>query len=1132
MTVPPPDRTQTLAPRATPDRESEPAKSAPAAGTDDPERYEQVTEHARGGLGRVVRAVDKRLKRTVAVKELLRRDASHELLFMREALITARLEHPGIVPVHEAGYWPNGDPYYVMKLVEGRTLKELITEHESFRERLALLPHVIAVADAVGYAHSEGVIHRDLKPSNVIVGAFGETIVVDWGLARDRQRDIPEPPLADLAPMAGRVSTVSGKVVGTPAYMSPEQARGEPVDERGDVYAIGAVLYELLAGMPPHGDVTNADTAPKTLLELVIAGPPTHLCTLAHAVPSELATIVAKAMERDPRLRYPNATALAEDLRRYQTGKLVSAHSYTMWSLVRRKLAANRGVVGVAIASALALGAVGVESFRRVVTERNSAQLERDRADTARAEIEHRQRELVLLQAGTSLRKDPTAALAWLKQMYPEKAVARTPASDGEREQVRDIVDEAVADGVSKHVFRPGDWIYDSMFTADGNTVVSNVHDATVRAYDLKSGTMRTLGRAPSAPEQMVLSKDGKFAITGGAFGEVIAWPIEGGPPRTLVASGGRRVTQIVPSADGSRFRIDRDTGPPEVVSLTDSKVSTLGPEGTLHVTVAAEDWTKQVVRSSRNEISAITANGTRPLAHTERMIDHVSMSPSGDSVVFHDGITMWTVPFTGGKMRAIAKYDQPIEHVTWSPDRKTVAIVGHQYDIPLIDIATGTTIRTLRGHTDALYNVQFTRDGKSLLSASDDGTARMWSLADGTSTVMVGHDDDVTHARLSADESQVVTTSLDASVRVWPLPKAAIRVMTEGKPIDAMWLAGDAALVVTESAVAHWNLATGTRDQVFAWGPNDAVLGSPRASRDGKLLALPIAHSAVEVRRVDGPNMTLVGHTQTVFDAAFSDDDRWLYTSSNDGSIRRWDLETGDGRVLWDGALPVTTFGVAHDGTLIGSTANQSFSIDPDGTIHILGEGAKKGCLMTVRNEPVKDRLVIQRCDFSMAIVDHGKMTELEPSDAHHAPTFAVSLAVSKDGSQIAAPMNDRVIHVWSASTGALLTTLRGHSDLVYAIAFSPDGKQMASASYDKTIRVWDLASPRHRVVRGHAAAVRQVAWRSATQLVSGSDDGTLRVWDVPSMDLPAVEAVANELTGATSARIDESDRPTTQGS
>ena len=289
------------------------------------------------------------------------------------------------MPVHEAGRWPNGDPYYVMKLVEGRTLKELMASHQTPRERLGLLPHLIAVADAVGYAHSEGVVHRDVKPSNVIVGSFGETIVVDWGLARDCKRDIAEPQPELLAEGSG-VSTISGKVVGTPAYMAPEQARGELVDARADVYAIGAVLYELLAGKAPHarsdaeGDARSRDRG------------------TAAAAGDRRADRAARARRHHregdgaaPEDRYANATLLAEDLRAFQTGKLVSAHAYTTWQLVRKKLAQHRGVVAVALASAVALGAVGVESFRTVVAERDIAQGERGRAESRAQAAEAKQ---------------------------------------------------------------------------------------------------------------------------------------------------------------------------------------------------------------------------------------------------------------------------------------------------------------------------------------------------------------------------------------------------------------------------------------------------------------------------------------------------------------------------------------------------------------------------------------------------------------------------------------------------------------------------------------------------------------------------------------------------------------------
>src|SRR3954452_15146659 len=151
----------------------------------DPERYKVLGEHGRGGIGVVSRAHDYELGRDIAIKELLVCDRGNEARFLREALITARLEHPGIVPVYEAGRWPDGTPFYAMKLVSGRSLRDLLAERATVDQRIGLLHHVIAVADAIAYAHGRNIIHRDLKPGNVIVGDFGETIVIDWGLAKD-----------------------------------------------------------------------------------------------------------------------------------------------------------------------------------------------------------------------------------------------------------------------------------------------------------------------------------------------------------------------------------------------------------------------------------------------------------------------------------------------------------------------------------------------------------------------------------------------------------------------------------------------------------------------------------------------------------------------------------------------------------------------------------------------------------------------------------------------------------------------------------------------------------------------------------------------------------------------------------
>ena len=1122
MAPPPvPDRTETLSPRT--DSAAGPVPDRPRerpADADDPDRYEQVCEHARGGLGRVVRAVDKRLGRTVAVKELLPRaangsTAANEARFLREALITARLEHPGIVPVHEAGRWPSGDPYYVMKLVEGRTLKELINASSTLRDRLSLLSHVIAVADAVGYAHSQGVIHRDLKPSNVIVGSFGETIVVDWGLARDTRRDVPEVPEEVLIASGSGVSTVSGKVVGTPAYMSPEQARGELVDERADVYAIGAVLYELLAGSPPHHDDT-----PQATLERVIAGPPRPISLVAH-VPSELATIVGKAMERDPGARYANATVLAEDLRRYQTGKLVSAHSYSTWALLRKKVAAHRGVVAMAIVSMLALAVVGVESFRRVVAERNIAQTNSTLAEEARREAEKRQRDLVLLQAATSLRKDPTASLAWLKTYE---------LTDGDRAHVLDIVDEAIALGVARHVFRPSDWVFDATFSPDNKTVVAAVRDGSVRAYDLATGTERRLGRAESAPEVLAMSPDGSLAVTGGTLGEITVWPLDaGGPsdPRVL-DRGDRPIKSLHFSADRTKLLVHYHSGPAASIAIDGSGVEVLGEKTAYRAVVATANWNHRVVATSPNQIAAVDDKGLRPLAQTQKLIERIFISPQGDQVIVHDGVTLWAVPFAGGPLVKLVDYEVPkLNQIVWSPDGGSVAVAGDVHDVVIIDMKT-QTVRYLRGHTDAIYTVQWTRDGRRILSASDDSTARVWNVADGTAQVLRGHDDDVYRARFSNDERQVVSNSLDGSVRVWVIEQPGARVLVEGKPVDDLAVEQDGALLRTKTSTetARWNVTSGHREPLFSWATDTNGLGLGLPSPDGEKLLVPSADWSLEVRDRNGGSRTLRGHKTVISHIEFSKDSKFLYTSSIDGTLRKWDLETGEAQLLVSSTRPVRGFAVARDGRVavqIGEVT-QLITPQPEGEpkVQTLGSGPK-WCMAKADFEPVRDRLVIRRCDHGLAIVDGERIVEL-PTGNHEMSR----MSFSADGSRIAAGMTDRTVRVWDASTGRVLRVLRGHADLALDVAFSPDGTKLASASYDKTIRVWDLASERHRVLRGHALSVSRVLWRDPVHLVSASRDGTLRLWDVPATELPSVRDLAAQLAAATTARIDI-DRPTT---
>jgi len=370
------------------------------------ERYEDKGAVGRGGMGEVRAAYDRKLRRTLAIKTLLERGAgggSRGLArFLDEARIMAQLDHPGVVPVHELGLDANGRVYFSMPLIRGRDLGELyraMRSGESDWTRERLLATLLRVCEAVAFAHSRGVLHRDLKPANVMVGPFGETYVMDWGIAKvlgSQRRGSQE--LGERASVLetyrgnedrdSPLSTGIGAVVGTPGYLAPEQAAGEVLDERADVYSIGAMLYELVAGRKPYDDDGTPRPAHATLNALA-KGPPTPLRSLASDVPPELEAICERAMAWRRDRRYPSVSALGDDLRAYLERRVVSAYETGTLAELRKWVARNRATAaatGAAILLAIA-GSAGVgwrESVRRAEVESKNAELQAAREEEAR----------------------------------------------------------------------------------------------------------------------------------------------------------------------------------------------------------------------------------------------------------------------------------------------------------------------------------------------------------------------------------------------------------------------------------------------------------------------------------------------------------------------------------------------------------------------------------------------------------------------------------------------------------------------------------------------------------------------------------------------------------------------------
>ncbi len=319
-------------------------------------KYRIIRRLGRGGMGTVFLAYDDQLDRNVALKVLDLPDESGELTerMMREAQIVARLEHPGIVPIHDVGTLPDGRVFYAMKFVQGSRLDEYVSTATSLPDTLRVFQKA---CEAVAFAHVHGVIHRDLKPENVMVGAFGEVLVMDWGLAKvirstpdsvedgqvhQSNRTNAHSKLTGGSAARNSIDTLHGTVMGTPAYMAPEQALGKTAsfDERTDVYALGAMLYFLLAARPPVAsqDVKEADQGKQN----------SRLPTprqINRGIPRQIDAVCMKAMSAAPPERYGSAQELAADIARFVDGLAVSAYRENIFERAGRWIAQNRFLV-------------------------------------------------------------------------------------------------------------------------------------------------------------------------------------------------------------------------------------------------------------------------------------------------------------------------------------------------------------------------------------------------------------------------------------------------------------------------------------------------------------------------------------------------------------------------------------------------------------------------------------------------------------------------------------------------------------------------------------------------------------------------------------------------------------------
>lgn len=1084
-------------------RESKASAGEPSQhGTSRLKDFEIVQELGRGGMGVVFKARQISLDREVALKMILAGEFAGEKEIKRfhaEAEAAAHLDHPNIVSIYEIGV-EEGQHFFSMQLVEGESLARQMSRFQ--KDPRAAAAMMVQIARAVHYAHQRGILHRDLKPGNILVDAEGHPHVTDFGLATRLQ--------------AESHLTLSGAILGTPSYMSPEQASGQTkhLSTGTDIYSLGSILFHMLAGTPPF----TGDSAVKILRRVVEEEPPT-LRSLVPRIDRDLETICLRCLEKKPAGRYGSAEALAEDLERWLRYEPILARRSTKreqtvkW--IRRK-----PVIASLLGALLLVGTVGVAGViwqwlraeERLVRLNvvNGVRLARegdlagallwytealrlDRSGPSQEDI-HRIRIGSLLQQTPQLRhvwfhKQPV----WFAQLSPDQGrLAIIHGQDATTNRFRSAhlrvwsseSGAGLSPVISFSAGRPRIYrIRYQAFSPDSRQLVTvQAHDTPEKRVASQVLVLNPTNGTPLlAPLEMdglvshvEFSRSGEFLVAAGHAGYARVWNLAQGGQAVGDFAHQRWVTTASFSPDGRHLLTGSMDKTAKLWDLRQGSELFTFPHG------------RFVLDAQFNH------GGTR-------LVTAASDQTGGEFRVWdvQTGAQVCMLDNAEGKVKGV------IYQATFSPDDRHLAVASFDSTVTLWDAVTGRMVLPPMQHNHGVLSARFDVSGQRVLSASFDTTARLWDTRSGTRLAVLNQCSYLLDAAMTADGAQVITASTDGMVRRWQLPRL---------PAGQLTLTHTGEVLHAEFSHDGTRVLTASADQTARlW---DAKTGQP--------LLAPLRHEAA------------------IHYATISPDDQLIVTASADGTARVWDAATAQplgppmqhSNTVWhaefdrQGARIVTASGKFRRATAAASNLLRDFSnaktpeLDQGGQARVWDARTGQPLTPPLRHDdavvyaafhPAGDRVVTTSADRTARLWQLPAGTRTGSPMIHIGIVFRASF--SPDGRWLATVTGGEgslvkgAAELWNAKTGERTGRLFEHGDMVYGAEFSPNGRQLVTASEDGTARVWDAKTGRPitpPIINGSIALGANFS-PDGRFVLTTSDDGATRIWDAANGELIA---------------------------